>query len=134
MTDNDVRWKQRFDHFQKAFALLETAIAIPSPSVVERAGLVQFFEMAFELSWKLLKDYQEEQGFNIASPRDAIKQAFQSGLVTAGQDWINALEDRNLTTHTYNEQTAVIVMQKIRQTYHPLLVQLTATFTAKVSN
>lgn len=131
MSDPDIRWKQRFHQFQKAFALLQQAIDIKEPSVVERAGLIQFFEMAFELGWKLLKDYQEAQGFTIASPREAIKQAFQSEIVRAGHDWIDALEDRNLTTHTYNEQTAVEVEEKIRGKYYPLLLQLHQTFLAK---
>lgn len=132
MNDPDIRWKQRFYQFQKAFALLQQAIDIKEPSVIERAGLIQFFEMAFELGWKLLKDYQEAQGFTIASPREAIKQAFQSEIVTAGHDWIDALGDRNLTTHTYNEQTAVEVEEKIRGTYFPLLLQLHQTFYAKM--
>lgn len=128
----DIRWRQRFQQFDKAFLLLQSAIAVEKPSIIERAGLIQFFEMAFELSWKLLKDYQEAEGYVIASPRDAIKQAFQSGIILTGHDWINALEDRNLTTHTYNEETAVTVEQKIRQTYYPLLQQIQQTFAEKV--
>lgn len=128
MSNQDIRWKQRFKQFEKAYALLQAAISVERPSVIERAGLIQFFEMAFELGWKLLKDYQEAEGFVIRSPRDAIKQAFQSGLVSDGHSWINALEDRNLTTHTYNEQTAIEVERKIRQDYYPLLVQLWQTF------
>ena len=80
--------------------------------------------MAFELSWKLLKDYEEAEGFEVKSPRHAIKQAFQSNLITAGHDWLDALEDRNLTTHTYNEETAIAVELKIRKKYFPLLQQL----------
>lgn len=132
MSDQDIRWQQRFHQFEKAFLLLQSAIAVETPSVLERGGLIQFFEMAFELGWKLLKDYQEAEGYVIASPRDAIKQAFQSGIISAGHDWINALEDRNLTTHTYNEETAVAVEQKIRQTYYPLLQQIQRTFAGKV--
>lgn len=124
MEKKDIRWQQRFNQFNKAFALLQSAIAIKKPSVVERAGLIQFFEMAFELSWKLLKDYQQEQGFNITSPREAIKHAFQSQLISNGHDWIDALEDRNLTTHTYNEQIAIEVEHKIREVYYPLLEAL----------
>ncbi len=131
MNDPDIRWKQRFDQFEKAFSLLKSAIAIEQPTVIERAGLIQFFEMAFELGWKLLKDYQQAEGFVISSPRDAIKQAFQSQIIQAGHHWINALEDRNLTTHTYNEQTAATVEQKIRQEYYPLLLQLQQTFADK---
>jgi nucleotidyltransferase substrate binding protein (TIGR01987 family) len=80
----DVRWKQRLRQFEKLFAKLELAIQIISPSFVERAGLIQFFEMAFEQGWKLLKDYLTEQGFDINSPREAIKQAFQNQLIVNG--------------------------------------------------
>lgn len=107
-------------------------MAIEKMTVIERAGLIQFFEMAFEQSWKLLKDYQEAEGFTIASPRQAIKQAFQSSLITDGHAWISALEDRNLTTHTYNEQTARLVEQKIRDAYFPLLKSLHAVFRDRI--
>lgn len=132
MNAPDIRWKQRFNQFEKAFALLQSAITIKHPSVTERAGLIQFFEMAFELGWKLLKDFLEAEGYAINSPRDAIKQGYQSQIIEAGHEWINALEDRNLTTHTYNEQTAELVERKIRQDYYPLLLSLKQTFTEKV--
>ncbi|PKN40309.1 MAG: nucleotidyltransferase [Deltaproteobacteria bacterium HGW-Deltaproteobacteria-18] len=132
MDTHDVRWRQRFDQFDKSFALLESAMTIEKMTVIERAGLIQFFEMAFEQSWKLLKDYQEAEGFTITSPRQAIKQGFQSGLVTDGHAWISALEDRNLTTHTYNEQTANLVEQKIRNAYFPLLKALHAIFRDRI--
>jgi nucleotidyltransferase substrate binding protein (TIGR01987 family) len=133
MTDLDSRWQQRFGQFEKAFSLLQEAIRIEKPSVTERAGLIQFFEMSFELGWKLLKDFEEAEGFIVKSPRDAIKQAFQANLISEGHDWIAALEDRNLTTHTYNEETAVHVEMKIRESYFPCLQQLQVEFSAKVS-
>jgi nucleotidyltransferase substrate binding protein (TIGR01987 family) len=71
--------------------------------------LIQFFEITFELAWKLLKDYEEIEGLIAKTPRAAIKQAFQSGLISNGHDWIDALQDRNLTSHTYNEETAIAV-------------------------
>lgn len=132
MNTHDIRWRQRFDQFDKSFALLESAMTIEKMTIIERAGLIQFFEMAFEQSWKLLKDYQEAEGFTIASPRQAIKQAYQSGIIADGHAWINALEDRNLTTHTYNEQTADIVEQKIRNAYFPLLKSLHTVFRDKI--
>lgn len=128
MHDRDIRWRQRLAQFEKSFALLESAIAIDRLTVIERAGLIQFFEMAFEQSWKLLKEYQEAEGYEIASPRQAIKQAFQSGLLADGHAWLGALEDRNLTTHTYNEQTAQAMEDKIRTAYHPLLKSLHDSF------
>lgn len=73
----DIRWKQRFVHFQKAFLLLEQTMTIEHPSDAERAGLIQFFEMSFELAWKVLKDYLEEEGFTVVSPRDTLKRLFR---------------------------------------------------------
>lgn len=128
MTEQDIRWQQRYRQFNRAYLLLVQAVAIESPNIVERAGLIQFFEMAFELSWKLLKDYQQAEGFEVNSPRAAIKLAFQNGIVDDGHVWIQALEDRNLTTHTYNEETAQQVEQKIRETYFPLLNVLNNRF------
>ncbi len=100
MENQDIRWIQRFQNFEKTFLLLQETLQIKNPSVAERAGLIQFFEMTFELAWKLLKDYEEEEGFTVKSPRDAIKQAFQANIITAGHTWIDALTDRNLITHS----------------------------------
>jgi nucleotidyltransferase substrate binding protein (TIGR01987 family) len=132
MNNQDIRWQQRFQQFEKAFALLQMAIAIEKPSIIERAGLVQCFEITFELARRLLKDYLRAEGFIVNSSRHAIKQAFQSGLISAGHDWIDALHDRNLTTHTYNEQTATAVEQKIRQVYYPFLQELQRIFADKM--
>ena len=135
MTDGsnqDIRWKQRFVHFRKAFSLLEQTMTIEQPSDAERAGLIHFFEMSFELAWKVLKDYLEEEGVTVVSPRDTLKQAFQSGLLDNGHVWIEALKDRNLTVHTYEEKIAVAVEQKIRDSYFPALLTLFQTLKSKV--
>jgi nucleotidyltransferase substrate binding protein (TIGR01987 family) len=129
----DIRWKQRFAHYKKAFALLEQTMTIEAPSDAERAGLIHFFEMSFELAWKVLKDYLEEEGFNtVASPRQAVKQAFQAGLISDGHIWMEALMDRNLAVHTYEEKIAVAVEKKIRNSYFPVLAELLRNFSAKV--
>jgi nucleotidyltransferase substrate binding protein (TIGR01987 family) len=131
MKDEDVRWKQRFAHFKKAFHLLEQTMTIENPSDAERAGLIQFFEMAFELAWKVLKDYLEAEGFTVQSPRDTIKQAYQAGLLEDGHIWMEALQDRNLTVHTYEEKIALAVEHKIRKNYFPALLTLLSQFEKK---
>ena len=122
--NKDIRWKQRFQNFDKAYLLLERTLKIENPSEAEKGGVIQFYEMAFELAWKLMKDYLDEQGFTIRSPREAIKQAFQSGIIEDGHVWIDALVDRNLITHTYDENIATEVVSKIRMVYFPALSQL----------
>ncbi len=119
-----IRWQQRFDNYKKAFLLLERALAIATPSEDERGGIIQFYEMAFELAWKLMNDYLEQLGYTVNSARDAIKQAFQAGILDNGQLWMDALADRNLTTHTYDENKALEVVGKIRGDYFPALQQL----------
>ncbi len=127
----DIRWKQRFAHYKKAYALLAQTIAIADPSEAERAGLIQFFEMSFELAWKVLKDYLEEEGFSVTSPRDTVKQAFQAGLIADGHTWLEALKDRNLTVHTYEEKLAIAVEKRIRYGYFPILAKLFRDFSEK---
>jgi len=125
MTDLKViRWKQRFENFEKSFLLLEEYSKIKSPSKIERAGGIQFFEMSFELAWKVLKDYLESEGFEVKSPKATLKQAFQSEIIDNGHIWMDALDDRNLTTHTYDEEVALELEYKIKKDYFQILKDL----------
>jgi len=134
MPNHDTRWKQRFSNFSRSYQLLVRTSQIENLSEAERAGLIQFFEMSFELAWKLLKDYLTAEGYEIKSPRSAIKQAFQIGIISDGTIWLQALEDRNLTTHTYDENTAETVEQNICQHYLPILTQLHTLFDGLINN
>ncbi|OGQ14994.1 MAG: nucleotidyltransferase [Deltaproteobacteria bacterium RIFCSPHIGHO2_02_FULL_40_11] len=122
--NKDVRWKERFQNFEKAFKDLEATIKLKNPSKAERAGLIQFFEMTFELSWKTIKDYLEAQGYQVNGPREALKQAFQIHLLEEGHLWMKALEDRNLTTHTYDEAISQKIESLIRDKYYLILKNL----------
>ena len=125
----DIRWKQRFQNFEKSLKLLEGALAVESPDIYQKAGMIQFFETTVELSWKMLKDYFEAEGFSeVKSPRAAIKQGFESGLIRDGHTWMQLLEDRNLTAHTYDEETADKVEKLIEDKYIPVIRELNETF------
>ncbi len=128
----DIRWKHRFHNFEKAFLLLERALTIDSPSEVERGGIIHFYEMAFELAWKLMKDYLEQQGFTVNSPRDAIKQAFNATILEDDRLWIASLDDRNLRTLIYDETKAIVVTAKIRSHYFQKLQQLYAYMSTEI--
>ncbi|MBS7528122.1 nucleotidyltransferase substrate binding protein [Fusibacter paucivorans] len=120
----EIRWKQRFNNFEKAYNLLSQYIDKPIETELERAGIIQLFEIAFELSWKVMKDYLEAQAFSVKSPRETIKQAFQIGLIEDGHVWIDALTDRNLTVHTYDEAFAKKMTADITNIYFPELKKL----------
>ena len=125
--DVDVRWKQRFQNFDKAFKRLTDAIQIirnDPDNVLLQAGLIQTYEFTFELAWKTLKDYLEMEGFTLPSPRATLRQAFQCGYIQQGDVWLKALNDRNLTAHTYDDEVAKEVIADIQQTYYFLLKDL----------
>ena len=135
METTDIRWKQRFQNFEKAYKRLKHAIDVvknePDNEVLT-AGLIQTYEFTFELSWKTLKDYLEMEGFDVPSPRSTIRQAFQSGYIQNAEDWMQALNDRNLTTHTYDDQIAAKVIGDINEKYFFILEELYQSLKAKL--
>lgn len=124
MNQKAIRWKQRFQNLEKVVAELDGAAALKNATKLEKAGLVQFFEMAMELAWKTLKDYLEDQGKIIYSPKDVLRQAFQDELIVDGALWLKALEDRNLSSHLYDEAVANKLDQNIRTKYLPIIKAL----------
>jgi nucleotidyltransferase substrate binding protein (TIGR01987 family) len=121
----DVRWLQRYQNFSNALKHLEAALSIQNPDYAQKAGIVQFFEMSYELAWKTLKDYLEYQGFlGFDSPRAVIKKAFEQDLIENGQQWMNVLQDRNLTTHIYDEAKIIEIIELVRENYLPLFIDL----------
>jgi nucleotidyltransferase substrate binding protein (TIGR01987 family) len=102
----DIRWKQRFETYEKALLLLREALAdIEVLSALEKEGAVQRFEFTFELARKTLKDYLEVNGVLLdqITPSSVIKQAFAAKIIRDGQLWIDMLRCRNLMAHTYDQ-------------------------------
>ena len=120
----EIRWKQRFQNFKKAFRVLDKTMKIESPTEIEIMAIIQAFELTFELSWKMMKDYLESEGFAPKSPRETIKQAFQVQLFEDAHVWMDALKDRNLTVHTYDEVFAKEMNDKIKGNYYPAIKDL----------
>ena len=128
----DIRWKQRFENFDKSYKLLNKYAKQPITTELERAGIIQFFEMTFELAWKVLKDYLEAQEYLVKSPRETVKQAFQIGLIDNGHVWMDALSNRNLTTHTYDEELANKMTNEIITMYLPELDKMHETLSKEL--
>ena len=124
-TENDIRWLQRLNNFQKALARFNEGVAIAQSrelSDLEKQGVIQAFEYTYELSWNLMRDYLKWQGFShLTGSRDVTREAFSSGLISDGETWMRMLQDRNLTSHSYNEETANAILANIQSYYHELL-------------
>ena len=125
---SSVRWIQRYQNFEKAYLNLAEAVGRVKETEKDellRAGLIQMYEIAIELAWKTLKDYLEEQGIaGVSLPKDVVRRAFQEEIVKDGSMWLNALEDRNKTSHIYNESMAEAVVNDINEKYFGLLKEL----------
>lgn len=132
MTD-DVRWKQRFDNYLRAYETFRRAVELARQrdlSELEQQGLIQGFEFTHELAWNVLKDYLEETGISgIIGSKGATREAFKNGLIVDGESWMEMIKSRNLSSHTYNQDTAEKVVSDILNRFYPAFEQLTTTFT-----
>lgn len=121
MSDQDIRWIQRFAHYSQAFLQLKEAVELAHTrrlSRLEEQGLIQAFEFTHELAWNTLKDFLEARGTTaLFGSRDATRAAFALGLIEQGEVWMRMIQSRNQTTHTYNEETMGQIVTAITQTY-----------------
>ncbi len=115
---NKTRWKMRLEDFEKALSRLNESLGQKKFSDLEKDGVIQRFEFTFELSWKTMKDYLEDQGFNeVASPKKAIKKAFKSELIKEEDVWIEILDDRNRLSHLYEQKDREKIFKNIQNKY-----------------
>ena len=91
---------------------------------IVREGLIQRFEYTHELAWNVMKDYAGFQGnTGIGGSRDATREAFQLQLMSDGKLWMDMIGSRNDTSHTYNEDIAEDVYEKILALYYPAFLE-----------
>jgi len=124
----DIRWKQRFQSFDRALILLREAVERGPAALnqLEKEGAIQRFEYTLELAWKTAKDFLEESGLVIdpVTPREVIKQAFAAKLLSDGQVWIDMLNHRNLLSHTYDCAVFEQAVEALVALYLPAIEEL----------
>lgn len=128
----DIRWKQRFENFQRALKQLSLAMDLKAQrplSDLEQQGLIQGFEFTHELAWNVLKDYLEMEGIQgLVGSRSTAREAFKRGLVVDGAVWMDMIEKRNLSSHTYNQTVALTMVESIAERYYPAFCELQQRF------
>ncbi len=128
MTTEDIRWIHRFNHFVKALSQLKEAVTLAQQrplSKLEEQGLIQAFEYTHELAWNTLKDFLDGRGvLNLYGSKDVTRTAFKAELIKNGQAWMDMIQSRNLTSHTYDEATAAQIVSAIRNAYFAEFVAL----------
>ena len=130
--NQDIRWLRRFQNYQKAFTQLTQAVDLSHQralSKLEQQGLIQGFEYTHELAWNTLKDFLETRGAaEIFGSRDTTRAAFTAGLIDQGEVWMQMIQSRNQSTHTYNEEMMTQIVTAVIQTYMAEFTKLQSKF------
>lgn len=113
-----IRWRQRFANFEKAFRQLKQAVElIDTLDDLSKEGLIQRYEYTLELAWKTMKDFLESKEVIVSFPKDVIRHAFRADLIDNGELWMEMLKQRNLLSHTYDEEIFKTAIDSIVNTY-----------------
>jgi nucleotidyltransferase substrate binding protein (TIGR01987 family) len=131
MSTQDIRWIQRFNNYRKALSQLTRGVQLYRQrplSEIEQQGLIKAVEFTHELAWNVMKDYFSYQGnTSIMGARDATREAFRTSMVSDGEGWMEMIKSRNMTSHTYNQEIAKEITERIVSLYHTLLLSFEKT-------
>ena len=117
--------------FESLYSLLGKAvkkfeeIMLEKETEIIRESAIQRFEFTFELAWKTMKAYLEENkgAKDLYFPKDTIRSAFQAKLLDNDPIWLEMVDTRNLTSHLYKESMALKVYRALPR-YVPLIKKL----------
>ena len=118
--------KQKSKDFESALQRLEEGLQVPGKDSLAIDGIIQRFEFTFEISWKLMKAFMEEEGIMgvCLSPKTTVRQAFKRELIIDGQGWIDMIMDRNRTSHIYDENMSRAIYKNIQNKHITLFREL----------
>jgi nucleotidyltransferase substrate binding protein (TIGR01987 family) len=112
--------------FSRAIVRLEEVLELDKTDIT-RDSAIKRFEICFDLAWKAIKNYARNEGVECNSPRMCFKTAFNLNLIDYDEKWLKSIEDRNTTSHLYNEKLADQVYQRLpeyRSLFKSLLSRL----------
>lgn len=124
--NSELRWQQRFSNFEKAYRNLMQIkdYDLNQLSILKKEGFIQRYKYTLELALKTLKDYLFQQGYDSASPKELLRQALQNEIITDGEVWIKALQNRNLSSQTYNEQVLEQILAFLVDEFCPVIKKM----------
>lgn len=144
--ERDIRWIQRFSNYKKALEKLQQSIVYIREDYqneednldevlneMMKEGLIQRFEYTHELAWNVMKDYAYYQGnTEIGGSRDATREAFKMNLIKNGHLWMEMIQNRNRTSHTYDKETAEEIYAAIINQYYDAFEDFKKTMQEKL--
>lgn len=124
------KFQTKFHNFKNALTALEVAVSDFDKTALlsVRDGVIQRFEFTVELAWKTVREYLIDEGIaEINTPKSVMKAAFAANLVDDEDGWIGILNDRNTTSHIYDEDEADKIFERIRSNHIALFTKLSDT-------
>lgn len=97
----------------KANERLKEALA-EEPTDLNKDATIQRFEFTFELAWKLMQEILKEERIDVYGVKSVFRESARLGLVEGPVVWFDFLESRNLTAHTYDQDEAREIYEKIK--------------------
>ena len=123
MTAEQIRLKA--EDYHRALLRLQTALEKEADlDDMYLDATIQRFEFCFELAWKLMKAVLEYEGIEANSPRSGIRAGWKQGLISDAEAWLDVMEKRNLSSHTYDENVARDIYHEVKEQYITLLEAL----------
>lgn len=122
------RWIERLDVFNHAVSKLKQVLELRKEHELnefERDSLVKRFEFTYEMAWKLLMSYEKSNGVtDIHGSKDVVRYASALSLIENGEAWMDMIDTRNLTSHIYDEEKVIDLVEEIILSHYPLLEEL----------
>ncbi|MBU0683044.1 MAG: HI0074 family nucleotidyltransferase substrate-binding subunit [Candidatus Omnitrophota bacterium] len=100
---------------------------------LEEDGVIQRFEFTFELFWKTLKVFLRKEGIEARTPRDVFKEAFKLEWFDVEEIFLNMLEDRNKTSHIYDNKTSREIFERVKEYYVFAIEKVTIQLKSKIA-
>ena len=116
----------KLDEFKKAVSRLDEAIRQEKNDFI-RDSVIQRFEFSVELAWKTTRKFM---GVSTSAPKDVVREMAQSGYIEDVVIWLEAIDMRNLSSHTYKEHLAERVYA-FACDFLPLLLDLVSRLESK---
>ncbi len=115
--------KEVIKDFDRALKRLKEAFIKAKNSDIDdyfffRDSAIQRFEFTVEIFWKCIKVYlQEKEGIKCRSPKSCIRELFSTGYLDEEKAilFLEMIDDRNLTSHTYREEVAEKIFSKLER-------------------
>ena len=115
----------KYAEYHRTLERLQFALQVElGPDGINLDASIHRFELSFYLAWNLIKHVLEFEGVEVDSPRLSICEAGKKGMITDTKLWLDMHKKRNLSSHTYDQASALKVYKLIKEKYAPLLLAL----------